>query len=206
MPQVLVAFAHPALRRSRVNRVMADAVRDLPGVTFRDLYETYPEFDIRVREEQELLRGHDVLVLQHPLYWYSCPAIVKEWLDLVLEHGWAYGRDGTHLRGKIWLTAVTTGGGAEAYFPEGMHGVHIRDLLLPFERTAALCGMRYLPPFTVHGSLRLNAAQIAMAAEDYRRVVEALRDGVVDHDAVAGAPRLNEPDLMAGLGTGVPDG
>jgi glutathione-regulated potassium-efflux system ancillary protein KefG len=121
---------------------------------------------------------------------------VKEWQDLVLEHGWAYGRGGTNLHGKTWLTAVTTGGTDDAYSPQGMHGVHVRDLLLPFERTAALCGMRYLPPFAVHGSLRLDAAQIAMAAEDYRRVVEALRDGTLDHAAVAGAPRLNTPALM----------
>jgi glutathione-regulated potassium-efflux system ancillary protein KefG len=206
MPQVLIAFAHPALRRSRVNRALADAVRGLPGVTFRDLYEVYPELDIRVAEEQELLLEHDVLVMQHPLYWYSSPAIVKEWLDLVLEHGWAYGHDGTHLRGKTWLTAITSGGTADAYSPEGMHGVRLRDLLLPFERTAALCGMRYLPPFAVHGSLRLDDAEIAAAAEDYRRVVEALRDGVIDHDAVADAPRLNEPALMAGLGLGMHDG
>jgi len=206
MPQVLILFAHPAEARSRVNRVLADAVRGLPGVTFRDLYETYPEFDIRVRQEQELLDAHDVLVVQHPLYWYSCPAIVKEWLDLVLEHGWAYGREGRHLRGKTWLTAVTTAGTADSYSPEGTHGVHIRDLLMPFERTAVLCGMRYLPPFTVHGSLRMDAAQIAMAAEDYRRVVEALRDGTLDHAAAEGAPRLNTPALMNVICAAPPDG
>ncbi len=206
MPRVLVLFAHPAETRSRVNQVLADAVRGLPDVTFHDLYETYPEFDIRVADEQALLDAHDVLVLQHPLYWYSCPAIVKEWLDLVLEHGWAYGSGGTHLRGKTWLTAVTTGGTAEAYSPEGMHGLHIRELLVPFERTAVLCGMRYLPPFAVHGSLTLDAAQIAMAAEDYRRVVEALRDGTLDHAAAEGAPRLNTPSLMSTICAAAADG
>ncbi len=87
-----------------------------------------------------------------------------------------------------------------------MHGLHIRELLVPFERTAVLCGMRYLPPFAVHGSLTLDAAQIAMAAEDYRRVVEALRDGTLDHAAAEGAPRLNTPSLMSTICAAAADG
>src|SRR6188508_1129168 len=110
MRRVLVLFAHPVLERSRVNRRLADAIRGLEGVTFRDLYELYPNFSIDVQAEQEQLLAHDVIVFQHPFYWYSCPAIVKEWQDLVLEHGWAYGVGGTQLRGKIWLNAITTGG------------------------------------------------------------------------------------------------
>jgi len=91
MPGVLVLFAHPALEKSRVNRRLAAAVADLPGVTLHDLYEAYPDFDVDVKREQDLLVAHDVLVVQHPFYWYSTPALVKQWEDLVLEHGWAYG-------------------------------------------------------------------------------------------------------------------
>src|SRR5215470_14009042 len=91
---VLVLFAHPAYHRSRANRAMADAVRELEGVTFHDLYEAYPDLLIDVGFEQEQLRRHEVVVCQHPFYWYSSPSIVKEWLDLVLTHGWAYGDKG----------------------------------------------------------------------------------------------------------------
>ena len=89
--QILILFAHPALQKSRVNRVLISTVRDLPGVTFNDLYEAYPEFDIDVKREQELLVRHDIIVFQHPLLWYSTPAMMKEWQDLVLEHGWPTG-------------------------------------------------------------------------------------------------------------------
>ncbi len=92
---ILILFAHPALEKSRVNRHLVAGVRDLPGVTFHDLYEAYPDFNILVPHEQELLEAHDVVVLQHPFYWYSTPALVKEWEDLVLQHGWAYGTGGT---------------------------------------------------------------------------------------------------------------
>ncbi len=199
MARVLVLFAHPAFENSRVNRHLAAAVRDLPGVTFHDLYEAYPDFDVDVRREQALLLEHDTLVLQHPFYWYSTPALVKQWEDLVLEHGWAYGTGGHALRGKRWLSAITTGGREEAYQPDGHNRFTMRQLLAPIEQTAHLCGMTFLPPFVVHGTHRLDATQIAEAARDYRYVVEALRDDRLDVAALAGLPRLNL-DLAALLG------
>src|ERR1700758_1538417 len=107
--RVLILFAHPALQKSRVNRQLIRAVQNLRNVTINDLYEEYPDFDIRVQREQELLLSHDIIVFQHPFYWYSSPAILKEWEDLVLEYGFAYGAGGTKLHGKLFLTAITTG-------------------------------------------------------------------------------------------------
>src|SRR5688572_33193483 len=102
MPRrVLILFAHPVLERSRVNRRLVEAVTGLDDVTVHDLYETYPTLSIDVRREQALLLEHDVVVAQHPFYWYSTPSVLKEWQDLVLEHGWAYGHGGTRLHGKI---------------------------------------------------------------------------------------------------------
>jgi glutathione-regulated potassium-efflux system ancillary protein KefG len=189
--RVLLLFAHPALQKSRVNRAMIDAVRDLPGITFHDLYEAYPQFDIDVRGEQERLEAHDAVVLQHPFFWYSTPALVKEWEDLVLEHGWAYGSRGTALRGKLLLTALTTGGREDAYRAEGMNRFTIRQLLAPLEQTAALCGMVYLPPFVAHGTHLMAPEEIERHARDYRRVIEALRDGTLDLEATRELPRLN---------------
>jgi len=189
--RILVLFAHPAFEKSRVNRALAEAVRGLPGVTFHDLYEAYPDFDIDVRREQALLLEHDLLVAQHPFYWYSTPALVKQWQDLVLEHGWAYGTGGTRLRGKLWLSAITTGGREAAYQPDGLNHFTIRELLRPVEQTARLCGMMFLPPFVVHGTHRLDAAGVSAAAADYRRAIESLRDDRIDVDAAHLHPRLN---------------
>lgn len=191
--KVLVLVAHPALHRSRVNRSLADAIVGLPGVTTHDLYDAYPDFAIDVTREQELLLAHDVLVWQHPFYWYSTPALLKEWQDLVLEFNWAYGPKGGALRGKLFLPALSTGGPEGAYQEGGYNRFTIRQLLTPVEQTATLCGMRMLPPFVVHGSHRLGEADIAAHAADYRRAVEALRDGRLDPDALRDAARLNAP-------------
>ena len=91
----------------------------LEGVTIVDLYAEYPSLDIDVAREQQRLLAHDVIVLQHPFYWYSSPAIIKEWQDLVLENGWAYGPGGTRLAGRYLMSAISTGGSAGSLPPRG---------------------------------------------------------------------------------------
>ena len=197
--RILVLFAHPAIRRSRVNRRLLAAVEGLEGVKVNDLYQNYPDFDIDVAREQRLLTDHDVVVLQHPFYWYSTPAILKEWQDLVLEHGWAYGHDGHALEGKTLLNVVSTGGPENAYAQGGANRFTMRQLLAPIEQTARLCGMTYLPPFVVYGTHALTSDGIDREAADYRRLLEGLSDGRVTAARAAGLHRLNA-DLGALLG------
>jgi glutathione-regulated potassium-efflux system ancillary protein KefG len=178
--RVLVLFAHPALEKSRVNRVLIDGLEGMEGITFHDLYEAYPDLHIDVAREQALLTDHDVIVLQHPFFWYSTPAILKEWQDLVLEHGWAYGSDGHALRGKILLSAITTGGKADTYRRDGYNGHYVREFLMPIEQTARLCGMTWLAPFVAHGTHRMTREQMVDHARDYHQVLSALRHGEVD--------------------------
>jgi glutathione-regulated potassium-efflux system ancillary protein KefG len=112
-----------------VNRRLIDAIDGLDGVTINDLYAHYPNFHIDVAREQALLRQHDLIVFQHPFYWYSSPAILKQWQDLVLEHGFAYGQGGTALQGKAFLSAISTGGPAEAYGAQGSNHFSMLELL-----------------------------------------------------------------------------
>lgn len=177
MGSVLVLFAHPAFQRSRVNRAMVAAARKTKGVTVHDLYETYPDFLIEVREEQLLVEKHDTIVLQHPFFWYSSPALIKEWLDLVLEYRWAYGEGGDALRGKILAQAISAGGGEEAYQRSGANHFHIRELLAPYEQTARLCKMGYAEAFTAHNSHKLDDDALIHVSQDYSAWLGSLRDG-----------------------------
>ena len=196
MSRVLIQFAHPALEKSRVNRQLIAAVRGLPGVTFQDLYEEYPGFDIDVLAEQALLAEHDILILQHPFFWYSTPALIKEWLDLVLEHGWAYGSEGTALKDKKALSVITTGGRDTAYRRGGYNQYTMSEFLAPIEQTFRLCGMEYLPPFVAHGTHGMAAENIESHAQGYRRLVEALCEDRLDLQAIRDDPsrdwRMNE--------------
>lgn len=181
--RVLVLFAHPALEKSRVNRVLIDGVDAIDGVTFRDLYEEYPEFDVDVPKEQTLLTEHDVVVMHHPFYWYSMPPLLKQWVDLVLEHGWAYGHDGTALKGKKLKGAITAGGRRAAYQAGGYNHYTVEELLRPVEQTTRLCGMDYLPPFLVYGTHGMEASEFERHAERYQSMLRRLTRGEFDRTA-----------------------
>lgn len=192
MNKILILFAHPALEKSRVHMTLVKAVSKLPGITLNDLYQQYPDFDIDVEHEQQLLRDHDIIVWQHPFYWYSAPALLKQWEDLVLEHGWAYGRHGHALKGKKVFNAFSSGASMAAYHMEGSQHCQITDLLRPFERTAWLCQMVYLPPFWIAGSHRLDMQQIEQYGVQYRELLIALRDGTLTEDEASMMSQLNE--------------
>lgn len=176
MAKILILFAHPALEKSRVHVQLLSAVRGMPGVTLHDLYEVYPDMNIDVRHEQGLLLQNDIILMQHPFYWYSTPAILKQWQDLVLEHGWAYGHTGTALRGKQLGNVLSAGSPEDAYSPEGWHRYPLQHFLLPFQQTALLCNMQYLSPFTIFGTHRLSDAGIREETIRYRQHLEQLRD------------------------------
>lgn len=176
MKKILIIFAHPAIQKSRTNRRMIDAVSDLEWVTVNDLYENYPDFYIDIIKEQQLLILHDIIVWHHPFYWYSSPAILKEWFDLVLQHGFAYGKKGRALEGKDAISVLTTGGQKEVYTKEGQHHHTISQFLAPMEQTATLCKMNYLPPFVVHGSYTISKKGTERYAEQYRKLIINLRD------------------------------
>jgi putative NADPH-quinone reductase len=171
-PSILILYAHPASHRSRINRGMAEAARNLANVRVHDLYETYPDFHIDVPHEQALLAMADLVVFQHPIHWYSMPSLLKEWTDVVLEHGWAYGQDGIALHGKDYWLAVTTGGPDESYRQEGYNSHSFSAFLPPFEQTARLCGMRWRTPHVLHGAHQADretiAAHIALYQEKLR--------------------------------------
>lgn len=188
---ILILFAHPALQKSRVNSKLIRYVSDIEGVTVHDLYEAYPDFHIHVAHEQELLVKNEIIVFHHPIFWFSTPAILKEWMDLVLEHGWAYGREGTALREKKLLSVISTGGRETLYQKDGYNRHTIGDFLNSIRQTAAVCGMEYLPPFVVHGTHTITEKKIACHGEDYREVILALRDGLLDFEAAHAFPRLN---------------
>ncbi|WP_126245088.1 glutathione-regulated potassium-efflux system oxidoreductase KefF [Chitinophaga rhizosphaerae] len=196
--KILILFAHPAFERSRVHARLIKAVRTLPGITLRDLYEEYPDFDVQPKLEQPLLEQFDLVILQHPFYWYSGPALLKQWMDLVLEHGWAYGKDGTALKGKYLMQVISTGGNAHAYSPEGHHGHAVYDFLLPFRQTAALCHMEYLPPYVVPGSAHINDAELGRYADGYVQLLQSLSAGTADLKALMRGAETNAPGGMPG--------
>lgn len=160
-----VIAAHPHLRESRVTHRLLEQARATPRVVVRDLYASYPDYDIDVPAEQACAAQAGLVVLLHPIQWYSMPPLMKLWLDEVLTYGWAYGHGGHALRGKdLWLV-TSTGGAESAYHPGGYNRYFFDAFLPPYEQTATLCGMRFLPPLVLHGAHRVAAADLEAHAQ-----------------------------------------
>lgn len=147
MKNILVLYCHPWPHKSRYNRRLLNAARKVKGVQCRDLYELYPTLHVNEEAEQLALTQADVVVFLFPIYWFSAPALLKEWTDVVLQTGFAFGEGGTALEGKQLLLAASTGGAEQSYAPGGQHGADISAFLLPFEMTFKFCGMELLAPF-----------------------------------------------------------
>jgi glutathione-regulated potassium-efflux system ancillary protein KefG len=160
MRKILILFAHPRFEYSVINRELALTARNIPNVTFHDLYQAYPDFFLDLEFEHRLLIEHDVIIWHHPFYWYSCPPLLKQWIDIVLEYNWAYGQKGNYLKGKYIFNTITTGGASESYQKEGKNRFTVRELLAPFEQTAILCKMDYLPPFAIQGTHKIEKEEV----------------------------------------------
>jgi glutathione-regulated potassium-efflux system ancillary protein KefG len=178
--RILILFFHPLFHKSRVNKELLRAIADLEGVHTRIMYDLYPDFHIHMKTEQELLQEYDIIIWQHPMYWYSSPSLLKEWIDITLAHGFAYGKKGKALEGKKIMTAITVGGRRDIYREDGARKYRIPQLLAPFEQTVTLCNMDYLPPFVVHGTHQLETEGIGDAGAHFRRVIQKMRDDLPD--------------------------
>lgn len=174
--RLLLLFAHPRLEHSRINQALLAQIPQSPNITLVDLYDRYPDYNIDVVKEKGQLVAHDIIGWMHPFYWYSAPPLMKQWIDRVLEFGWAYGPGGNALEGKYFFNAISTGGAAAAYQAEGHNLYTINEYLRPFEQTARLCKATYLPPHAVQGTHRLSDEEVQQAAHRFQRVLHQLVD------------------------------
>jgi glutathione-regulated potassium-efflux system ancillary protein KefF len=168
---IYVVAAHPQWEHSRVNRQLRDVALGLREVVVCDLFGRYPDYAIDTAREQRALEAAKLVVLLHPVQWYGMPALLKLWLDEVLALNWAYG-GGQALLGKdLWLVA-STGGPESSYHPQGYNRYFFDAFLPPYEQTAALCGMRFLPPMLLHSA---HTTPDEVVAEHVATFAERLR-------------------------------
>lgn len=173
---ILLIYAHPHHSRSIAQRALLDAVRDLPRVSVNALYDRYPDFAIDVAHEQALLAQAQLVIWQHPLYWYAPPALLKLWFEDVLTRGWAFGDDGQALAGKDSLWVVSTGAPSEGYRSDGMHAHEFSAFMPVVKQTAQFCKMNWQAPIVVHGAHRLSPRDLEQQAAHYRARLQAWID------------------------------
>jgi glutathione-regulated potassium-efflux system ancillary protein KefF len=174
---ITVIFAHPYPDRSVANRRLIESIEGLDGVEVRSLYDRYPDFAIDADAERKALEAASTVVWQHPIQWYTVPALLKLWFERVLINGWAWGAGGEALRGKRCLWAVTTGGDEQDYSESGIHGCDFRAFEPVVRQTAEFCGMAWLEPFVVWGARQLDPEKLIAQGRRYRSRLASLEEG-----------------------------
>ncbi|MBD8499992.1 NAD(P)H-dependent oxidoreductase [Paenibacillus arenosi] len=178
--KTLVIVTHPNIETSRINKRWAAELRKHSELmTVHELYSTYPDGKIDVEREQKLIEAHDNIVFQFPLYWYSSPPLLKQWLDEVFTYSWAYGSTGDKLRNRKLGLAISLGGKESDFGKDGDIPFTINEITIPFQATCSYTGMNFLPIFTVYGAeYHLTDEQIEQSAIDYvKYIVEIVQSG-----------------------------
>ena len=86
-------------------------------------------------------------------------------------------RAARRLQGKdLWLVA-TTGGPQSSYHPQGYNRYFFDAFLPPYEQTAALCGMRFLPPLMLHGARSASEQAVAEHVAIFAQRLQSIRNG-----------------------------
>ena len=150
--------AHPHMQASRVN--CAPRARDrrlaTERVELRDLYALYPDYLVDVDAEQAAPAQARLVVWMHLVHWYGMPPLLCAVDRRRARFGWAYG-PGEALRS----TARTSGSSPRPAVRRIRIARQLQPLLLrrlpaPYEQTAMLCGMRFVPPLVLHGAHRVD--------------------------------------------------
>ncbi|MDK2061856.1 NAD(P)H-dependent oxidoreductase [Aliarcobacter butzleri] len=174
MKKILVNLVHPNLEKSVVNKRLANAISNLENVTINNLYSKYPDFKIDAKKEQELLINHDVIVFQFPMYWFSSPALLKEWFDVVLESGFAYGSS-YKLKNKPFAIAISCGIDEKSFTETEKEKKTVEEYLYPLFGTAYYTKMDYKKPFiTYETEHKLGEDILNKYEEDYIRYIKEL--------------------------------
>jgi len=169
MKKTLIVVAHPNMENSRVNKIFKEEAEKLSNVEIYNIYEKYPDGKIDVEKELKLLSETGTLILQFPLYWFSCPSLLKEWIDTVFIA--AYYDEDKVLKGKKIGVAVTAGGIASRY--DGTSGLTIKNVLAPFSLSINYVEGIELPIYSLFGVMPdLSEEKIVESAKKYVEYIE----------------------------------
>ncbi len=184
MKNVVIICGHPDLKNSLANKTILEEISALcPQVEIRKLCELYPDYQFDVKAEQAALEKADVIIFQYPMHWYGVPGLLKLYIDKVMEHGWAYGSQGTALAGKKLIASLTMGAPDAAYSAQGVMGHTVEEFSYQIKNFAAMCKLDFKKLFSVGGMMCVpgvttdeqKAALVDKAKKHAADIVECLK-------------------------------
>lgn len=166
--KTLVIYSHSYQAQSVAGKTILEVLKRETDYEIRNLEELYPNGVIDIAAEQQALLEADIIVLQHPLFWYSVPAMMKRWQDEVFSFGFAYGIEGieggSRLRGKKLVHAFTAAASSKD-FSEEMLQASTGALRM----SCAFCSLTYAGCIYTLGALSITNPNIQRDAEEHAR-------------------------------------
>lgn len=157
--KTLIILSHPEIEESSSQQYLLHSIPDNHSITIHHLENVYSQTPIDVIAEQKLLASHDRIIFQFPLYWYSSPAMLKEWQDEVLTDGFAHGKNGNQLKNKEFALVLLVGAAKTDYQAGGKELYSIDELTKPFQAMANKTGMTFLKTFAIHQFAYMTEAE-----------------------------------------------
>lgn len=156
MNKTLVILAHDDIDNSLLNSRFKKELENEENIIYKDLNSIYPTYQIDVKKEQDTLCDVSKIVFQFPMYWYSLPSALKNWIDKVFSYGFAYIVDEKGefvplaLKNKEFQVIVTMGAKEDSFIGEDR--LSVKECLNSCFYTTKMLGMKELKPIFFYGA------------------------------------------------------
>lgn len=151
--KTLVIVTHPDIENSVLNRRWIEELSKYPEkYVIHQLYKVYPDEKIDVLAEQKRIEKYDKIIFQFPVFWFSCPSLLKKWIDEVIIYGWAFGsKSEFKVANKKIALALSVGLNEYEYSAQEKYKYTLEQLTRPFELTFDYVKADYQPFFAYYG-------------------------------------------------------
>lgn len=165
-------FAHPYFERSTANAKLIRAYQEVGNVSFRDLYEEYPDFNILLYRERKRLPVYDKIVFHMPLIWFGMPPLLKLWIDEVFDTDWL-NHSHSPLNGMRAYIVVTAGGSEQSFSSKGIFESRIKDFMSPLIECLKINNMKLEKFIAIHNADKLSTDELGGY---YNAILEFLKE------------------------------
>lgn len=173
--KTLVLYAHPYHEHSQTNVRLIEAYKNLDNITFRDLYEEYPDFHIQAFKERKALKNYSTIIFHMPLIWFGMPPLLKLWIDEVFDFRWIANENiDNPLCGKDAYIVVSTGGTAHAYSDEGIYKYNLNTYMTTLKECIRINNMNLKEMMVVYNADNLSEFELEQHLQKLKNISQQL--------------------------------
>jgi glutathione-regulated potassium-efflux system ancillary protein KefG len=171
LKKTLVLFAHPYFEHSTTNVKLLECYDGMDNVTFRDLYEDYPDFHIQPFRERKRIVEYERIIFHFPIIWFGMPPLLKLWIDEVFDMRWISENGLNILSGKDAIIVASVGGRENNYSLEGKYKAEAEDLLIGLKVSLDVNNIDLKKIQIIYNADNLTDAELTLHCEDLTEIL-----------------------------------